>query len=684
MIMQNNYLCGCFTKFIGMKAKEKSKLHKRQLLPVSKSPGIFRFWPYLLLIVAGFVLYGNTLNHGYNIDDEYVVEQNPVLEKGLKGIGEIFTSRYVRTSGNLGELSFDYRPMVKLSFGVEYLLFGKDPKTSHLVNLILYILTAFSLYRLLRLLLKDWHYSLPLLATLLFMVHPTHTEVVASLKNRDELLSFLGVLIAWIYVIRYGRTSNTRYIIYALIAYLLAYLSKSTAVVFLAVYPLSLYFFTEMRGKKLLWISIIIGLAAVVAQFGPHLYLSAPIRDMDFVENPLFFETSFFKRIATAAVIMLFYFRMLFVPYPMLYYYGYDTITVVGFDNIWVWVSIIIHVGLLVIAVRGFKTRSLWSFIILFYFITLSLYSNVVSPVPGIVAIRFMYAASLAYSLAIVYGLYRIFKVDYRSQKISLSKIAGPLAVVLVFAIPYSIHTHMRNKAWKNIESLYHTDVPRLPRSAKVNAQYAGFIMNRLYTTPNFTLDDPALNYRTNQMIGHFKKAIDIHPDYFIALNNLGTVYMRFKQNYDSAAYFLNRATEAFPDNETAFINLGSMYRDQGKYQSALEMFEAVLEINPKRLRAMAEIAFLNNMLGNHEKAQQINDELLQIDPDSELPYLYRGNYYRNQGNMELAVHFWQLAVERRVHVPTCIRLAEYYADRRDFDKANYYYGLAKSGRIEQ
>ena len=647
-------------------------------------PGFLRFWPYLLLILAGLILYGNTINHGYNIDDEYVVEQNPVLEKGWRGIGEIFTSRYVRTSGNLGELNFDYRPMVKFSFALEFLLLGKDPKISHIINLLLYIITAFCLYNLLRLLLKDWHFSLPLLITILFMVHPTHTEVVSSLKNRDEILSFLGAVVAWIFLIRYARTQNTKLLIFALLAYLFAYLSKSSAVVFLAVYPLSLYFFTDLRSKNLIWISGVVILVAIIAQFGPRLYLPDPIREIDFIENPLFMESSFFKRIATVAVIMLFYLRMLFVPYPMLYYYGYDTIPVAGFDNPWVLLSLAIHTGLLIVAVKGLRSKSLWSFVILFYFITLAPYSNLFTTVPGIVAIRFMYAASLAYAIAVVYGLYRLFKVDFQSKQLPLARITGPLLVVLIMAIPYTVHTHYRNRAWKNLDSLYHTDVPRLSRSAKVNAQYAGFIMNRLYKTPNFTLDDPALNFRTNKMIGHFKKAIDIYPDYFIALNNLGTVYMRLKHNPDSAVFFLNRAAEVLPDNETAFINLGSLYRDQGDYHKAIKTFEKVLEINPSRLRAMAEIAFLNNLIGNHEKAQQVNDQLLGIDPGSELPFLYRGNYYMRQGNMELAVHFWQLAVERRIHVPTCIRLAEYFAGKRDFDRANYYYNLAQQGRVEQ
>jgi len=666
--------------------KEKKKLRKlknttNQSIQDSK---YLKYWPFLLFIVAGLLLYGNIYNHDYNIDDEYVVIQNPVLEKGLKGIGEIFTSRYASASGNLGELYFDYRPVVKLSFALEFLLFGRNPQTSNVVNILLYIITAFCLYRLLRLMLPNLHYSFSVLATLLFMVHPTHTEVVASLKNRDEMLSFLFVIIAWFYVIKYGRGGKILHLVYAAAIYLLAYLSKSSALVFLAVFPLSLYFFTEMRGKKLLWVGALIAFIALAAQFGPRLFLPDPIRDFDFVENPLYGETGIFKRVATSATIMLFYLRMLFVPYPMLYYYGFDTIPVVGFANLWVWLSVLLHVAMLVVAVKGFMKRSIWSFIILFYFITLSIYSNLLNPVPGIVAVRFLYATSLAYAMAVVLLLYTLFRTDLKMANIPIRKLIGPAAIVVLLSIPYVIHTHLRNRAWKNIDSLYRTDVPRLPRSAKANAQYAGFIMNRLYTTPNFSLSDPALNFRTNQTIEHFKKAIDIYPDYFIAHNNLGTVYLRLKRDADSAAYHLKRAIQIAPHYTPPYISLGSLYRDQGNYELALQQFKKVIEIDPTRLRAMAEIAYIYNLMGEHDKAKQVNDELLEIDPNSELPFLYRGNYFNQQGNTELAVHFWQLAMEKRVHVATAIKLAEHYAGLRQFDRANHYYGLARQAQGER
>ncbi|MBK9462674.1 MAG: hypothetical protein IPN94_25495 [Sphingobacteriales bacterium] len=54
----------------------------------------------------------------------------------------------------------------------------------------LYLFTAFLLYYLLLYFWGDENQYIALLTTLLFIVLPVHTEVVASAKSRDELLAF--------------------------------------------------------------------------------------------------------------------------------------------------------------------------------------------------------------------------------------------------------------------------------------------------------------------------------------------------------------------------------------------------------------------------------------------------------------------------------------------------------------
>ena len=142
-------------------------------------------------IVFAFILYGNTIQNNYSIDDDYVTFSDPTVRKGIKAIPEIFTSLYANVYDAGKEIKFGYRPVVKTTYAIESEFFGANPHISHLINILLYALTSILLFFLLRRFFKESHILFPLLVTTLFMAHPVHTEVVSSLKNRDELLSFM-------------------------------------------------------------------------------------------------------------------------------------------------------------------------------------------------------------------------------------------------------------------------------------------------------------------------------------------------------------------------------------------------------------------------------------------------------------------------------------------------------------
>lgn len=87
-------------------------------------------------------------------------------------------------------------------------------------------------------------------AALIFAAHPLHTEAVANIKGRDEIMSMLGSIIALFAIIKYVDSKQTKYIILACISFFIAYLSKENTITFLAVIPLSLYYFRDMNAKE--------------------------------------------------------------------------------------------------------------------------------------------------------------------------------------------------------------------------------------------------------------------------------------------------------------------------------------------------------------------------------------------------------------------------------------------------
>src|SRR5436190_3937310 len=151
--------------------------------PVKAKNPIF---PYIVLPLLAIILYANTFNHSYTMDDDVYITQHRSVQKGLKGVGEIFGHGSLYGFNQVGG-NQPYRPVYLLSFALEK-EFGKNtPPPRHVMNVLLFALTALLLYHLFLLMLGERRYVIAFFATVLFIVHPVHTEVVASVKSRDEI-----------------------------------------------------------------------------------------------------------------------------------------------------------------------------------------------------------------------------------------------------------------------------------------------------------------------------------------------------------------------------------------------------------------------------------------------------------------------------------------------------------------
>ncbi len=374
---------------------------------------------YAIIAALAFILYGNTIPNNYSLDDSYVTSVNPVVQQGIKAIPQIFSSNYISMNAEEGgQHNYGYRPVAKATYAIEWQFFGENPHVSHFINVLLYALTGILLLSLLRRLFKGYNIILPFLAVIFFMVHPVHTEVVASLKNREELLSFLGALFGIHFFLKWHENGKKLNIVWALISFALGYMSKVNIFTFVFIIPLIFYFFTDTRPKKIIVTTImIIGILALLVLI-PRLIIGTAVRPMQFIENPLQFNPTFAERIGTSMIVLLHYLKMLVFPHPLVFYYGYDMIPVSTFSNPLVWISLLIHVALFGYAVYTFKKKSLLSFAILFYLINIGIFSNLVAPPTGIVAERFMYVASLGFAIALAYLLFLIFKVDLSQKNI--------------------------------------------------------------------------------------------------------------------------------------------------------------------------------------------------------------------------------------------------------------------------
>ena len=546
-----------------------------------------------IIVLFAFILYGNTIRNKYCVDDCIVTYYNPTIQKGIKAIPEIFTSLYsVR-----GNVKYGYRPVVKATYAIEYKFFGQNPHISHLINILIYAFTCVLLFFILKKLLKSYNIIFPIAITALFLAHPLHTEVVCSLKNRDELLSFLGCLIALHFFIRYVEKDKVKYILTGLFFYLFALLSKASALTFMVIFPLVLYFFSNAKPKKILYIFLSVFVVAVIAHYGPRFYLPPASREKLFLENPLFFETNIWKRFATGFYSLIYYVKLLFYPHPLRFYYGYNMLPVVSWLNGWVILSFFFHLSIFIYSIIKLRAKHILSFAILYYLISISIFANIVKPVMGIVAERYLYASSLGFCIIIAYFIF------IKSAKLSRT---FQIAALIIILIPYTAKTIERNKDWKDFLTLYSNDIKYLEKSVNANDMLAGELLREI-NVDLFKAKDIAENKeKIHKAIKYYKQTIKIYPEYYSSYNALGEIYLMLFKQYNVEKLFYANGPGSFMAIKVAYIFLKSISILKNVPLFATDAFY----FNKNQpIKAIGKLCFV-------KISQEIKTQKLEIVPD--------------------------------------------------------------------
>lgn len=635
------------------------------------------FWFKVVLFAFSFVLYGNTMKNGYSLDDLYVTYNNPVVNKGIKAIPQIFSTRYISLNAEEGgTMNFGYRPLTKVMFAIEHQFFGEAPATSHLINILLYALTLLLLFSILRRLMLNHSIWFPFLITLLWAAHPVHTEVVASLKNREEIISFLFGLLALRSFISYVLKNSYLSLAGGALWFLLSIFSKPSTLPLLAAIPFTIYFFTKANGKNLVLITCSMILISIAAVLFVKLYLPEINRPMLFFENPLAFEKNFLLHVSTGMYGLLMYLKLLIYPHPLLFYYGYNTVPVVGPGNIWVILSLVLHIGLFVFAILKLREKHILSFAILFYLIVISMYSNIIKPPAGIIAERFLYIASLGFCIAVIYLIFKLLKIP-SEKPAGNSQITKAVLVLMVMLIPFTARTIVRNKDWKSQLSLFSHDIKYLDNSAKANYIYASTLKTELIEQIGREGNRNGTEPQVEKIIRLLEQTVKIYPGYFEAWNSLGEIHAMMKNDYEKALFYFQKSTEAKPKFAAAWFNLGYAYQQKNDFPKAIENYRKAVDLDTMDAKAVSNLAFCLNKTGQTDEAVTLNKRIIRLRPQMELPYMNIAMYYYKQGDTLNAIKSLEDLVKVKPESKRAIGiLNRFYANKGDTIKAAYYRDL--------
>jgi hypothetical protein len=191
-----------------------------------------------IILFVSLGVYINALFNGFVYDDLYLVLENQWI-RDVTYIPDVFTSALWSFSPKLIHSPQNYyRPMIHVIYMIDYHIFGLEPWGYHLTKILfhagvsvlvfLITLTVFNQCKENGYLFehKPGHLYLPLLAALLFAVHPVHTEAV-SVGTAEVSFTFFYLLSFYLYI-KKDVLSGNRFIL-SLSLFFLAALSKETA-----------------------------------------------------------------------------------------------------------------------------------------------------------------------------------------------------------------------------------------------------------------------------------------------------------------------------------------------------------------------------------------------------------------------------------------------------------------------
>lgn len=564
-------------------------------------------------------------------DDFRVIVNNSFI-KDWKYFPTLFTNDYFKISGELS-----YRPLVTLSYFIDYTIWHLNPFGFHLTNLFIHTLNVFLVYSLICKITQDL--KLAGISSLFFGIYPVLTETVNSVGFREDLLCATFFLLTLFFYVKIytSKYKNTCYSV-ALLVYFFALLSKEMAITLpFIIFILDLLFpksktvvvsihsdLLPSKGRKpgnppIHPSSGGIGLRREGTELSPEIHLKARILRyytgflimsgiyillrFAFLKNPIEYVpypgNSLVTNILTMAKVIASYIKLLF--FPIVFNADYHVTPETSPINPSFLTSITLLICIAVITLRLYNRQKEITFSILWTFITLIPVMNII-PIGNIMAERYLYIPSLGFCVFL--------GILIEKMPASYSLVSNTVAKVCLLAIFifYFTCTTKHNRIWTDERTLWlHT----------VNNDSCSFNAHNNLGKEYFQqgLIDKAISEYTIAL----SKASAVQYEFATAYYNIGIAY-DVKGMYDASIMAYKNALRIDPKNSDTHNNLGiALFKNRHLDSAIEELNKAILldPVNPVYHQNLAKIYYEINMPDKAKAEQDIANRLnLNLDTD--------------------------------------------------------------------
>lgn len=543
----------------------------------SLRPGPARFWPGVLIVLAGVLAYANSLSAPFIFDDIDAIRENPTI----RALGSAWAPPH-EGSG------VDSRPVVNLSLALNYAVGGLEVRGYHTANLAIHLLAGLALFGVVRRTLaltgESAATSLALVAALLWTLHPLQTESVTAVIQRTESLMGLFYLSTLYGFIRAVADPGGRgWQVFSVVACLLGMGTKEVMVS--APLLVLLYDRTFVAGTfRSAWQQrrgYYAALAATWLLLGWLVASSGGARGG--AAGTASGLTPWTYALTQCEAIGL-YLKLTLWPDPLVLDYGTTVVT----DPRQVLPQALLVLALVAGTVTALRRRPAWGFLGAWFLAILAPSSSFLPLVTQTIAEHRMYLPLAAVVVAGVLAAHRWL---------------GRAAVLagLVLAVGFGSLTVLRNQDYRTAISIWEANVRNAPANARGHS--------------NLGLALGAAG-RTDEAMVELREAIRLQADLPFAHYNLGLILSRLNRDAEALPLF-EEELRLQPAYAPAWCDLGLSLYQLGRREEAVAAYEKALRLQPGFPEALERMGVALASLGRLTEAIARYELALKLRPDN-------------------------------------------------------------------
>ena len=521
----------------------------------------------LLIFTFACLPFLPTLLNGFVLDDIAHISENYQL-RSLSYFKDVFFQ--ATFPGNL------YRPVVDSTYALTYHFFSSSAWAYHFVNILLHIFVCAALFSFLR---KVTSYQAAFWGSLLFAVHPVHSEVVANISYRTESISALFILLT----LNASLTRRSAWRVFIFSS--LAFFSKESSLCLLLLLPLSHYFFSHPLKIRLLARAIVPVIGAALLYLVSRILVLGSLTALDYqipeIDNVLV-SLSTRERIEAGFILLG---RYMFISLTGLELSpDYSLNKIVPGELSFISFEFVIALIALLLAVYGLRRKTNVSFFALWFFLSFSITSNILLPIGTIFADRLAYLPSVG---AIGLLVEAVKQKDWRAR----------WWIIAAVFIALSLRSTYLGAQWRDKRSFSLYAYKVAPESAKAKVWYAvEKIKEEKVEKAIAELNQASMIYPSSPHIYYWRAA---------AYEKLG--------KEERAVRDLKRALLFNPQHSDSNNFLARIYINNNQTDKAISLLLLALNFNNTDIRAKIALIAALTKKGNLAQARDYREEIKSL-----------------------------------------------------------------------